>query len=167
MKVGLYNIDIFFNLQICTSSEKMIHVILDVEENYAIKLTLAILGPMVGFCIITGILLFYLLVCRTRRKRTLAAGRNKLVIDSEMEPSILHFSFSSPTSTTMNHSHELRATAAGDSTLKVQNKMMHFDNFQPHNTYLECCIKTGVLRWKKFNKWFRFRFTIISSKNFG
>ncbi|XP_034171773.1 type I BMP receptor saxophone [Osmia lignaria lignaria] len=90
----------------------------DVEENYAIKLTLAILGPMVGFCIITGILLFYLLVCRTRRKRTLAAGRNKLVIDSEMEPSILHFSFSSPTSTTMNHSHELRATAAGDSTLK-------------------------------------------------
>ncbi|CAK9801289.1 Activin receptor type-1 [Anthophora quadrimaculata] len=89
-----------------------------VEEDYAIKLTLAILGPMVGFCIIAGVVLFYLLVCRTRRKRTLAARRNKLVIDSEMEPSILHFSFSSPTSTTTYHSHELKATAAGDSTLK-------------------------------------------------
>lgn len=89
-----------------------------VEEDYAVKLTLAILGPVVGFCIIAGIVLFYLLVCRTRKKRTLAARRNKLVIDSEMESSILHFSFSSPTSTTY-HSHELKATAAGDSTLKV------------------------------------------------
>lgn len=94
--------------------------ILDVvEEDYAIKLTLAILGPMVGFCVIAGVVLFYLLVCRTRRKRTLAARRNKLVIDSEMEPSILHFSFASPTSTATYNSHELKATAAGDSTLKV------------------------------------------------
>ncbi|KAK9300429.1 hypothetical protein QLX08_006951 [Tetragonisca angustula] len=89
-----------------------------VEEDYAVKLTLAILGSLVGFCIIAGIVLFYLLVCRTRKKRTLAARRNKLVIDSEMESSILHFSFSSPTSTTTYHSHELKATAAGDSTLK-------------------------------------------------
>ncbi|KOX81294.1 Activin receptor type-1 [Melipona quadrifasciata] len=88
-----------------------------VEEDYVVKLTLTILGSLVGFCIIAGIVLFYLLVCRTRKKRTLAARRNKLVIDSEMESSILHFSFSSPTSTTY-HSHELKATAAGDSTLK-------------------------------------------------
>ncbi|KAK1129862.1 hypothetical protein K0M31_019568 [Melipona bicolor] len=89
-----------------------------VEEDYVVKLTLTILGSLVGFCIIAGIVLFYLLVCRTRKKRTLAARRNKLVIDSEMESSILHFSFSSPTSTTTYHSHELKATAAGDSTLK-------------------------------------------------
>lgn len=70
-----------------------------------VKLTLAIFGPMVGFCIIAGIVLFYLLVCRTCRKRTLTARRNKLVIGSEMEPSILHFSFSSSISTTTYHSH--------------------------------------------------------------
>lgn len=101
----------------------MFHFLDVVEEDYAVKLTLAILGPVVGFCIIAGIVLFYLLVCRTRKKRTLAARRNKLVIDSEMESSILHFSFSSPTSTTY-HSHELKATAAGDSTLKVWYKIL-------------------------------------------
>ncbi|XP_076173067.1 type I BMP receptor saxophone isoform X1 [Ptiloglossa arizonensis] len=89
-----------------------------VEEDYAIKLILTILGPMVGFCIIAGGVLFYLLACRTHRKRPLTTRHSKLVIDSEMEPSILHFSFSSPTSTTTYPSHELRATAAGDSTLK-------------------------------------------------
>lgn len=82
------------------------------------KLTLAILGPMLGFCIIAGGVLLYILVCRTRRKQPLAVRRNKLVMDSEIEPSILHFSFSSPTSTSI-YPHELRATAAGDSTLKV------------------------------------------------
>ena len=100
-------------------NDVIFHFVDVVEEDYAVKLTLAILGSMVGFCIIAGIVLFYLLVCRTRKKRTLAARRNKLVIDSEMESSILHFSFSSPTSTTTYHSHELKATAAGDSTLKV------------------------------------------------
>ncbi|XP_053990500.1 activin receptor type-1 isoform X1 [Hylaeus volcanicus] len=88
-----------------------------VEEDYAIKLILTILGPMVGFCIIAGGVLFYLLACRTHKKRPLTARHSKLVIDSEMEPSILHFSFSSPTFTT-TYPHELRATAAGDSTLK-------------------------------------------------
>ncbi|XP_076763522.1 type I BMP receptor saxophone [Xylocopa sonorina] len=90
----------------------------DIDQDFAIKLTLAIVGSVLGFSVIALIVTFYLLVCRTRRKRTLAARRNKLVIDSEMEPSILHFSFSSPTSTATYHSHELKATAAGDSTLK-------------------------------------------------
>ena len=88
-----------------------------IEENYAVKLTLAILGPMLGFCIIAGGVLLYLLAYRTRRKRPLVVRRSKLVIDSEIEPSILHFSFSSPTSTSI-YPNELRATAAGDSTLK-------------------------------------------------
>lgn len=96
-----------------------LYIILDgIEENYAVKLTLAILGPMLGFCIIAGGVLLYLLAYRTRRKRPLVVRRSKLVIDSEIEPSILHFSFSSPTSTSI-YPNELRATAAGDSTLKV------------------------------------------------
>ncbi|XP_017883324.1 activin receptor type-1-like [Ceratina calcarata] len=86
-----------------------------VEENYALKLILCILGPIIGICIIAGLVIFYLMVYRTRRKRNMAARRSKLVMDSEMEPSILHFSFSSPNS---SNSHELKATAAGDSTLK-------------------------------------------------
>ncbi|XP_078043997.1 type I BMP receptor saxophone isoform X2 [Augochlora pura] len=89
-----------------------------VKEDYTVKLTLAILGLMVGFCVIAGGLLFYLLVCRARRKRPLTAKRNKLVIESELESSYLHFSFSSPTSVPTCPAHELRATAAGDSTLK-------------------------------------------------
>ncbi|XP_076287455.1 activin receptor type-1-like isoform X1 [Lasioglossum baleicum] len=89
-----------------------------VKEDYTIKLTLTILGLMVGFCVVAGGLLFYLLVCRTRRKRPLTAKRNKLAIESEMESSYLHFSFSSPTSVPTCPAHELRATAAGDSTLK-------------------------------------------------
>ncbi|KAG7188924.1 hypothetical protein KM043_008525 [Ampulex compressa] len=88
------------------------------NENYVVKLTLAILGPMVGLGVMAGGVLFCLLARRTRRKRPLAPRRNKLIIDSDIEPSMLHFSFSSPTSTSTYHSHELRATAAGDSTLK-------------------------------------------------
>ncbi|XP_012284466.1 activin receptor type-1 [Orussus abietinus] len=87
-------------------------------EDYAAKLTLAILGPMVGLGIVAGGVLFCLLVRRTRRKHPSAPRRSKLLMDSEMEPSILHFTSPSPTSTTTYHPHEFRATAAGDSTLK-------------------------------------------------
>ncbi|XP_020296723.1 activin receptor type-1-like [Pseudomyrmex gracilis] len=85
--------------------------------NYVLKLTFAILGPLVGL-LVAGVVLFCLLTHRTRRKRPIVSRRNKLISDSEIEPSMLHFSFSSPTSSTTCHPHELRATAAGDSTLK-------------------------------------------------
>lgn len=88
--------------------------------NYVVKLTFAILGPMIALLVAGGIL-FCLLAHRTRRKRPMASRRNKLIIDSDIEPSMLHFSFSSPTSSATYHPHELRATAAGDSTLKVYN----------------------------------------------
>lgn len=92
---------------------------LDADKgNYIIKLTFAILGPIIGLLIIGGIL-FRWLAHRTLKKRSMAPRRNKLILDSEVEPSVLHFSFSSPTSSATYHSHELRATAAGDSTLKV------------------------------------------------
>lgn len=39
-------------------------------------------------------------------------------MDPEIDPAMLHFPSSSPTSTTNYHPHELRATAAGDSTLR-------------------------------------------------
>ncbi|KAH0950097.1 hypothetical protein HN011_008070 [Eciton burchellii] len=87
------------------------------EENYVIKLTFAILGPMLALMIVGGIL-FCVLAHRTRRKRPITSRRNKLILDSEIEPSMLHFSFTSPTSSAIYHPHELRATAAGDSTLK-------------------------------------------------
>lgn len=81
------------------------------------KLTFAILGPLIGLLVVGGIILS-LLTHRIRRKRPVAPRRNRLILDSEIEPSMLHFSFSPPTSATY-HPHELRATAAGDSTLKV------------------------------------------------
>ncbi|XP_046415333.1 activin receptor type-1 isoform X1 [Neodiprion fabricii] len=86
-------------------------------EDYAVKLTLAILGPMVGLGVVGSGILACILIRRTRRKRPLVPRRNKLLVDSELEPSSLHFS-SSPSTTSTYHTHELRATAAGDSTLK-------------------------------------------------
>lgn len=87
--------------------------------NYVVKLTFAILGPMIGLVVAAGVL-FCLLAHRTRRKRPIASSRrNKLILDPDIEPSMLHFSFSSPASSATYHPHELRATAAGDSTLKV------------------------------------------------
>ncbi|XP_066592136.1 activin receptor type-1-like [Prorops nasuta] len=88
------------------------------KEDYIFKLTLAILGPIIGLSVIAGGIVFYVLARRARRKRPLATRRNKLLIDAELEPSILNFSSPSSTSTTTYHPHELRATAAGDSTLK-------------------------------------------------
>lgn len=85
------------------------------KEYHALKLTFAILGMLVG---IFGGIAFGLMLQRIRRKRPMPPRQNKLIIDSEIEPSIMHFSFSSPTSSATYNSHELRATAAGDSTLK-------------------------------------------------
>jgi len=94
-------------------------LLLDADKEYhVIKLTFAILGLLAGTLIFGGIV-FSLFVHRIRRKRPIAPRRNKLILDSEIEPSMLHFSFSSPTSSATYHPHELRATAAGDSTLKV------------------------------------------------
>lgn len=94
------------------------------KGNYVVKLTFAILGPMIALVVAGGIL-FCLLSHRTRRKRPMTSRRNKL-IDPDNEPSMLHFSFSSPTSSATCHPHELRATAAGDSTLKVHNAIFLF-----------------------------------------
>lgn len=87
------------------------------------KLTFAILGPLVGLLVVGGIILG-LLAHRIRRKRPTAPRRNRLILDSEIEPSMLHFSFSPPTSSATYHPHELRATAAGDSTLKVRISLL-------------------------------------------
>jgi len=90
------------------------------KEYHVIRLTFVILGLLSGMLIFGGIALC-LFVHRVRRKRPMVPRRNKLFLDSEIEPSsMLHFSFSSPTSSATYHSHELRATAAGDSTLKVR-----------------------------------------------
>lgn len=88
------------------------------SEDYVIKLTLSILGPMLGLGVIGGSILFCLIARKTRRKRPLALRHKRLIIDSELEPSMLHFSSPSPVSSTTYHAHELQATAAGDSTLK-------------------------------------------------
>ncbi|KAK2581076.1 hypothetical protein KPH14_006118 [Odynerus spinipes] len=88
------------------------------SEDYVIKLTLSILGPILGLGIIAGGVLFCLIARKTRRKRPLALRHKRLIIDSELEPSMLHFSSPSPVSSTTYHAHELQATAAGDSTLK-------------------------------------------------
>ncbi|KYN11906.1 PREDICTED: activin receptor type-1 [Trachymyrmex cornetzi] len=88
------------------------------KEYYVTRLTFVILVLLSGMLIFGGIALC-LFVHRVRRKRPMVPRRNKLILDSEIEPSsMLHFSFSSPTSSATYHSHELRATAAGDSTLK-------------------------------------------------
>ncbi|XP_043470581.1 activin receptor type-1-like [Leptopilina heterotoma] len=86
-------------------------------EDYLLKLILAILGPIIGLGIITCGIFFCLLARKTRAKRPSASKRNKLLIDAEMGPSILHFTSTSPASANYQP-HELRATAAGDSTLK-------------------------------------------------
>lgn len=89
------------------------------SESYVLKLTLAILGPLAVLGIVSGVL--YCLIARKgRRKRQNAPRQNKLLVDTDMEPSMLQFSFPSQTSTSGYHPHELRATAAGDSTLKVK-----------------------------------------------
>lgn len=77
------------------------------------------MGSILLISSIVGGILFYTLAGKTRRKRSLVLKRNKLLVDPELEPSMLHFPSSSLTSTTNYHPHELRATAAGDSTLKV------------------------------------------------
>lgn len=108
-------------MDIIRSSFYICILFLDADKgNYVMKLTFAILGPMIALLVAGGIL-FCLLAHRTRRKRPMASRRNKLIIDPDIEPSMLHFSFSSPTSSATYHPHELRATAAGDSTLKVHS----------------------------------------------
>lgn len=105
--------------------------VLDADKEYPVtKLTFAILGLLFGMLIFGGIILA-LYVHRIRRKRPMVPRRNKLILDPEIEPSMLHFSFSSPTSSATYHPHELRATAAGDSTLKVS--VIIFSFFTLHN----------------------------------
>lgn len=77
------------------------------------------MGSIIVVSIIIGGIVFFTLLSKTRRKRSLVLKRNKLLVDPELEPSMLHFPSSSLTSSTNYHPHELRATAAGDSTLKV------------------------------------------------
>lgn len=84
---------------------------------------------MLGLGIIAGGVLFCLIARKTRRKRPLASRHKRLIIDSELEPSMLHFSSPSPVSSTTYHAHELQATAAGDSTLKV--RIIYFN--------IQCC----------------------------
>ncbi|XP_011494539.1 PREDICTED: activin receptor type-1 [Ceratosolen solmsi marchali] len=89
------------------------------EMKNVIKVTLAILGPILGLSFIFCAIFLYYRNRRTRRNRSTTPRRSKKLIESRMEPSML--AFSSPISTaggTMSYSHEFRATAAGDSTLK-------------------------------------------------
>lgn len=89
---------------------------------YVLKLTFAILGSMAGLFIAGGFLLC-LITHRLRRKDSMAPHQNELMIDPDIEPSMLHFSFPSSVPSASYHPPELRATAAGDSTLKVCNNI--------------------------------------------
>lgn len=89
------------------------------ETKNGLKVALAVLGPILALCLVAfGIFLYYR---RSRRNHSTTIRRSKRLIESGMDPSML--AFSSATSTaggTNSYSHELRATAAGDSTLKVR-----------------------------------------------
>lgn len=112
-------------------------------EDYLLKLILAILGPIIGLGIITCGIFFCLLARKTRAKRPSASKRNKLLIDAEMGPSILHFTSTSPAS--INYQpHELRATAAGDSTLKVNYLYISFNFLE--NEYLTVKVFNNLRR---------------------
>lgn len=100
------------------------------KRNYVVKLTFAILGPLIVLIVVAGFLIC-LLAHRTRRKRPTSSRRKKATLDSEMEPSMLHFNFPSPTSSITYHPPEFVATAAGDSTLKVRSII----SFVYHNNY--------------------------------
>lgn len=84
-----------------------------------VKLTLAVLAPLILLFLIAAGVFFYIFTRRTKRKRKPKARHNKLLIEADLEPSMLHFTSSSHASSNTYHSHELKATAAGDSTLKV------------------------------------------------
>lgn len=77
------------------------------------------MGPAVVFVTLAGGILFFLYARRARRERPLVTKRNKLLVDPDIESSMMNFSTSTPSSNGNYHTHELRATAAGDSTLRV------------------------------------------------
>ena len=106
--------------------------------DYWLKLTLAILCPMIGLGVIASGVLFCLLARRSRRKRSTTSKRNKLLIDLDIGPSILHFTSPSSALVTTYHPHELRATAAGDSTLKVNMDYLRQNHslYQCRNAFL-------------------------------
>jgi hypothetical protein len=103
------------------------------------KVTLAILGPILGLSLIFCAIFLYYRNRRTRRNRSQIPRRSKKLIESRMEPSML--AFSSPISTaggTMSYSHEFRATAAGDSTLKVIRKLKFINIYYNIKKYTIC-----------------------------
>lgn len=74
---------------------------------------------LMGVLTITIItLIFLFLTRRSRRKRPKTSRCNKLLMEAELDSGMLHFTSQSPTSTSNYHPHELKVTAAGDSTLR-------------------------------------------------
>ncbi|KAH0534841.1 activin receptor type-1 isoform X1 [Cotesia glomerata] len=115
---AVYNVECCFS-DLCNKGPfPVLEPLSDNGEKYATKLALSIMGSIIVVSIIIGGIIFFTLLSKTRRKRSLVLKRNKLLVDPELEPSMLHFPSSSLTSSTNYHPHELRATAAGDSTLK-------------------------------------------------
>ena len=95
-------------------------MITDESEDYMLKLAIAVLGPLIFLCVTAGGVLFYVFTRKTKRNRKPKGPRdNKLLMEADVEPAMLQFTSSSHASSNTNHSHELKATAAGDSTLKV------------------------------------------------
>ncbi|XP_044006153.1 activin receptor type-1-like [Aphidius gifuensis] len=98
---------------------------IDVQNNeeYAFKLTMSILGPIIGiFIFIIGTILLFIFARRIKRKRPLVTKRNKLLSDADIDSLMIHNSSSTPGLIgNGNNPHELRATAAGESTLREFN----------------------------------------------
>lgn len=82
---------------------------------------MSILGPIIGiFIFIVGTVLLFIFARRIKRKRPLVTKRNKLLSDTDIDSLMIHNSSSTPGLIgNGNNPHELRATAAGESTLRV------------------------------------------------
>ena len=89
-----------------------------VESKNTLKIALALIGVFSVGLVLCSIL-FYFKICKNRRQ-TMAPRHNKKLSESRLEQPMLAFpSLPSAGGGSNSYSHEFRATAAGDSTLKV------------------------------------------------
>lgn len=90
----------------------------EINEKYAFKLSIPILGPIIGvFIFVIGTILLFIFARKIKRKRPLVTKRNKLLSDADFDSLMINNSSLSPGSI----GNELRATAAGENTLREFN----------------------------------------------